>query len=341
MHGKCLCDSAGKIPKLIVQSGAMSGDVLRPGTKALVRYLAKSDNFIPPDLQNNTVKSGTLTGHTYVYIPEEYLRKNMKFARARGSKHSSLIHQFGSTGDGSLLTRAKWCACTPCLKSHTLFADDPGSKHLNCKDFRNIKSTKCEMASIVGLPVTQIPIPEFAAINSKSSKRQTSSSSLDMSKTKFYDDATFAKSLSVNDRVLTYINPADRLTQAKDGEAYFVATISRGPPWQIANDGTFGGGEYTNLFKKGEWVVWIKWMRLVKIDGRDNRLYQNLAGSEQVISVRSFLRTGISGFKMHYNTRTRCYMITESDHANIMKFTEGLEEVSPQERQASKTLPSQ
>ena len=132
-----------------------------------------------------------------------------------------------------------------------------------------------------------------------------------------------------------------RLTQVQAEEVYFVATISRGPPWQIANDGTFGGGEYINLFKKGEWVVWIKWMKLVKIDGRDNRLYQNLAGSEQVISVRSFLRTGISGFKMLYNPRTRCYMIKESDHANIMKFTEGLEEVSPQERQASKTLPSQ
>lgn len=53
-HGKCACDSAAKIPKLIVKSGTISGDILAPGTNALVRYLAKRDNFIPPDLQNNS-----------------------------------------------------------------------------------------------------------------------------------------------------------------------------------------------------------------------------------------------------------------------------------------------
>ena len=95
-HGKCICDSAGKIPKLIVHNAAMSGYNFKTGTKALVRYLAKHDDFVPKDIQSSQFKTETLTGHTYVYVPEEFLKEKMQFASERGSMHSSLIHQFGS-----------------------------------------------------------------------------------------------------------------------------------------------------------------------------------------------------------------------------------------------------
>ena len=107
-----------------------------------------------------------------------------------------------------------------------------------------------------------------------------------MSHTTFVDDEAFASKLKVGQKVLTYINPADRSTQAQDGEAYWVARIVRSSSWKIViNDGTFGGGEFKNLFKKDDWVTWIEWMMLIKTDGRGNRLYRRQAGQEQVISV--------------------------------------------------------
>ena len=98
-------------------------------------------------------------------------------------------------GDGRLLTRAKWCACTSCLDSATLFADEPGSSDLSNKDFENIKRTNCELASIGGQAVTQTPIiQDRRAI--KSSKRQASSSSNPVSHTTFVNDETFANRLN-------------------------------------------------------------------------------------------------------------------------------------------------
>ena len=125
-----------------------------------------------------------------------------------------------------------------------MFADEPGSSDLSNKRFENIKRTNCELASIVGQAVTQTPIIEDRrAINS--SKRQASSSSNPVSHTTFVNDETFANRLNVKDKVLTYIHPDDR-SQAieEEEEAYWVASIARKKPWQIANDGTFGGGEF-------------------------------------------------------------------------------------------------
>ena len=149
-----------------------------------------------------------------------------------------------------------------------------------------------------------------------------------MSHTTFVDDETFAKRLNVKHKVLTYIHPDDR-SQAneKEEEAYWVASIARKKPWQIVNDGTFGGGEFKNLFKKGEWVTWIEWMTLLKCDGHGNRLYRRQAGQEQVISVRSFLRTGVSNFRMPWNRHAQAYVISSDAHAKIMKYTKGLDEI--------------
>ena len=68
-------------------------------------------------------------------------------------------------------------------------------------------------------------------------------------------------------------------------------------------------------------------MTLIKSDGHGNRLYRRQAGQEQVISVRSFLRTCMSALKMPWNRQLKAYVIKSDIHAKLMKYTEGLDEV--------------
>ena len=155
-HGKCSCDSAGKIPKNLITGGAESSALVAPGTQALARFLAERLDAVRPDPESNKYKRNTLTGYTVVYVPESFLRARRLMAR-EGYANSSKDHQFCADETGTTLqSRRKWCPCTPCLTSPTLCADVP---------YAAKSPSKYLLQHIVGEATTRHPQQQAAAVN--------------------------------------------------------------------------------------------------------------------------------------------------------------------------------
>ena len=193
----------------------MKGEIFGPGADELVRFLAKNCKFQCPDQQNNKFKTYTTTGYTYVYVPETFLQ-NKRVVAKTGVKSSSLVHQFGTSGDGRILTRQRWCGCTSCLESATLFADTAGVYRRN--------GTKCKLAKWVTESTTHTPTVDEQAKRSKP-KRTTHIKKTD-------DVETVARKLEIGQHVLIRIHPEDRTNgQAQPGEACFVGKVIRRKPW--------------------------------------------------------------------------------------------------------------
>ena len=298
----------------------MKGEIFGPGADELVRFLAKNCKFQCPDQQNNTFKTYTTTGYTYVYVPETFLQ-NKRVVAKTGVKSSSLVHQFGTSGDGRILTRQRWCGCTSCLESATLFADEAGKFRLG--------GPKCTLTEWVTESKCHSPTLD------KQAKRSKPIRTTHINKTD--DVPTVAGKLKIGQHVLVRIHPEDRTNgQAQPGEAYFVGKVIKREPWQIQNDGLFGAEGTVNMFKKNEWVARIQWYNLVETDDWGNRYYSLMRGPSDVISVNSFIRVGMrTEFKLERAANSR-YMITSALHETIMKYSdETLYEVEKHEIERS------
>ena len=261
-HGKDIADGDAQVVGGIVKRSY--NDDYGKGTQNLVRHLASKNPY--PKTERKTRYYGmkglySTTDYIYMFIPEDGMNEKV-VATNDGYSGSIKDHFYWSRGKSEeaskLYRRESACGCPPCLKmipENCLLL--PGS---------NLEEGTVPAGSTIRLDPAQ-PSPE--ARHTRNARNPL---------------PDFCTGLKIGNNVVARIAEEERAINPD--EEYFVAKVEVRAK-KIDKAGFYSAVE----FKKGDWIVKIRWYELcpLKTNMRGDRFYRR--GDSQWIGCASIVRT--------------------------------------------------
>lgn len=258
MHGKNICDSLSNVVQSAIRWAVASEEILDPGTRALVLWLAKHKQV--PTVAKVKKDGWWAVDNIYYGYFDPKLFTQLAVPTAKGFDGSSSKHRFvgvcmdpeKSRRDGPLQVSTAFCGCAKCC----VF------------DFRD-----CLMKSVGGMAtqMKQVTVPVVAASGAPSQ-----SATLE----------EFAHELAAGQLRAVRVDSAE---QGVEGNWWLCHIL--GPAIQASEQQVHA----TDLFEEGWWIVEIEWYEWQA--STLPRKYKIKAGSRRWLAVNALVRVGGLAFE--------------------------------------------
>ena len=306
-HGKNSSDAMNKIPRSVIQQAAKKGVSIGQGTRALTLFLALNMAF-PVAKPVYKHKWSCVKHYVFINLPETCFNEP-RFKAKSGYAGSSLDHFYGTPKlpsrtctltNATLITRERYCFCTPCLTSPTLVSGD------------------CQFTEWVGEPVNRRieparPVPREVT-------RSGAAGSLSMSQ--------FALSLPWNNNFAA----KRRLVVVRIDKTHEDYTVGRQQYWlgrpvnksyQLTEphfDGTRDrNGNLVSKYDVGWWVFMIRWFEYDRTNTVNGERVYKLVSKQELWHVGALVRLGFTD--LHFKSCSNGeYVLTESIHNKILRY---------------------
>ena len=276
-HGRCICDGVSNGCKQCVRTAAQNNFKLEPGCRGLVLYLASK-------MATPTNDGDGMTGYYFAYYPDSAF-DDKEYLAEEGYDGSSKDHFFtGSEVGGNLTVRERWCGCSPCLASPTMWSAD------------------CLWKPFVG------------AVRHHQLRPARPPRVLDVARA----------GAPLETRVHTLYRPTSPALErvwvsrvhADDpsGRPYFLLRVIQAP-WQLAEDSLING----NAYEKDWYVCKIHWFDYIETRNTGDHVYKLLSRPQngEIISCNVILIRPIVSFDSYRGGK---YVLSRETHRRIMRY---------------------